>query len=254
MTMLILINSSKTMVSRPGSPLRQTPIFRDRAKQLMARLDQLDQAELRALMHLSPKLAVSTEALIDAWSTRPAKQTLAIDAFQGDIYRGLAADTLSGSDRDYANEVLRILSGLYGMLRPYDGIMPYRLELEYRLGGERAGEAFQNLYQFWGDAIANKLPRKGWIVNLASQEYFRVIDPSIDAARIIEPQFLSVMKPGDAPTFVAVHAKVARGAYARWLIQTRLTDPERFCAFDELGYRFDEETSTLEKPVFVKQV
>jgi len=247
--MIILINSSKTMVSNPGSPLARKPLFREQAKQLMARLGELDQRELRALMKFSPKLAASTEALIDAWNTRPARQTLAIDAFQGDIYRGLDASTLSGGDRDYANDVLRILSGLYGLLRPFDGIMPYRLELEYRL----TGDGFQNLYQFWGDAIARKLPRQGRIINLASQEYFRVIEPYVDPARIIEPQFLSVMNAGDEPAFVAVHAKVARGAYARWLIETRLTDPAQFCHFSELGYRFDEEASTLERPVFVRQ-
>jgi cytoplasmic iron level regulating protein YaaA (DUF328/UPF0246 family) len=250
MSITILINSSKTMVSNPGSPLAQTPLFRNQARQLASRLKELDRAELRALMHVSPKLAESTEALIAAWNTRPARQTLALDAFQGDIYRGLVAATLSGEDRDYANEVLRMLSGLYGMLRPYDGIMPYRLELEYRLGGE----GFQNLYEFWGDALARKLPRRGWIVNLASQEYFRAIEPFVDPARIIEPWFLSVMQPGDEPAFVAVHAKVARGAYARWLIQERITDPAQFCAFNALGYRFDPVTSTLEKPVFVKRV
>jgi cytoplasmic iron level regulating protein YaaA (DUF328/UPF0246 family) len=247
--MIILINSSKTMISNPGSPLAQPPLFRKQAKQLMARLDELDQTELRSLMKVSPKLAVSTEALIDEWTTRPARQTLALDAFQGDIYRGLAADTLSCGDRDYANEVLRILSGLYGLLRPYDGIMPYRLELEYRL----TGEGFQHLYEFWGDAIARKLPKRAAIINLASQEYFRVIEPYIDPARIIEPWFLTQSAPDDAPTFVAVHAKVARGAYARWLIETRHTDPARFRCFSELGYRFDEQESTLERPVFVRQ-
>ena len=202
------------------------------------------------MMHLSPKLAVETEALIRRWTSAPKSQTLAIDAFQGDIYRGLRAQSLTEADRDWADEHLRILSGLYGMLRPYDGITPYRLELEYKL----APEGFANLYDFWGDAIAKKLARKGWIVNLASQEYFRVIEKYVKPERVIEPVFLSQMKADAEPEFVAVHAKVARGAYARWLIQHRVEDPADFGGFTGHDYTFASESSTLQRPVFVKKL
>jgi cytoplasmic iron level regulating protein YaaA (DUF328/UPF0246 family) len=245
----ILINSSKTMKSHPEAGLRK-PLFLNRAKILATHLQELDQAELRSMMHLSPKLAVDTEALIQGWSTAPKLQTRAIDAFQGDIYRGLQAQTLSPEDRDWADQHLRMLSGLYGMLRPYDGIAPYRLELEYKLGGE----GYANLYEFWGDSIAKKLAKRGWIVNLASQEYFRVIGPYVKPERVNEPVFLSQMKPDRDPEFVAVHAKVARGAFARWLIEQRIESPDDFHGFADRDYAFAPDRSTRERPVFVKKL
>src|SRR4029079_15388986 len=104
------------------------------------------------------------------WTADSAAQTPAIDAFQGDIFRGLRAHTLSADDRAYANEVLRILSGLYGILRAFDGITPYRLELMYSL----AGDGFRNLYEFWGSAVAETLPKQGLIVDAASDGYSRL--------------------------------------------------------------------------------
>ena len=247
--MELLINSSKTMVREPHAGLRK-PLFLNQAKQLATELNRFDQTELRKLMHLSPKLAIETEALIKSWTSAPSKQTPAIDAFQGDIYRGLQAQSLTEADRAWADEHLRILSGLYGLLRPLDGITPYRLELEYKL----SGDGFANLYDFWGDAIAKKLAKRGWIVNLASQEYFRVIGPYVKPARVIEPVFLSQMKADAEPEFVAVHAKVARGACARWAIQQRIEDPAEFPGFAERDYAFAPDRSTPERPVFIKRL
>lgn len=247
--MIILINSSKTMRARPGSAGRQRPALLDRAVELDRLLKAKSVAELKSLMHLSGKLAESTHALIGRWSADPETQTLAIDAFQGDIFRGLRAASLSEDDRTYANDVLRILSGQYGLLRPFDGITPYRLELMYGL----AGEGFRNLYEFWGDAVAATLPKDGLIVDAASDEYARLVRPFVDPARIVEPQFLT--QAGDEePTFVVVHAKVARGAFARWLITTRTTDPAEFRHFVELDYAWDEPTSALDRPVFIKRL
>jgi cytoplasmic iron level regulating protein YaaA (DUF328/UPF0246 family) len=245
----ILINSSKTMVRQPRPGLRK-PLFLTQAKRLAAQLKALDQSQLRAMMHVSAKLAVETETLLKGWSAAPTSQTLAIDAFQGDIYRGLQAQTLTVEERDWADDHLRILSGLYGLLRPYDGITPYRLELEYKL----SGEGFANLYDFWGEAIAKKLAKRGSIVNLASQEYFRVIGPYVRPERVIEPVFLSQMKAAEEPVFVAVHAKVARGAFARWLIEHRLDDAADFSGFSGRDYDFSPEASTLQRPVFVKRL
>ena len=249
-TMEIFINSSKSMVSSPGDASLQKPALQKQAKELDALLKGYSVAELAKLMHLSPALAGETHALIKRWNTRPLKQTAAIDAFRGDIYRGLIAQTLSDDDRCYARDVLRILSGLYGILRPFDAVMPYRLELMYPVSGEN----FSNLYQFWGRSIAEKIARKGTIVNLASQEYFRVIQPYVDARRVIEPQFMVRMTPDAEITFAAVYAKVARGAFARWLITTRFTDPSEFPSFTEHGYRYMPELSTPQKPLFLKQV
>lgn len=246
--MIILINSSKTMVAAPGSEPLQRPALLRQAKELQETLKTLSAADLRKRMHLSADLAEATAALIARWNTRPKQQTAAIDAFRGDIYRGLLAETLTEQQRVYANETLRILSGLYGILRPFDGIMPYRLELMYPI----APNGYSSLYDFWGKAIAKTLPKQGMIVNLASEEYFRAIERFVDNKRVIEPQFLSRMTPDEEPKFVAVHAKTARGSFARWVIVSELTDPDRFCAFSELGYAYCPAGSTPARPLFIK--
>jgi cytoplasmic iron level regulating protein YaaA (DUF328/UPF0246 family) len=248
--MIVLINSSKTMRAVPGSAGAQRPALLECAQRLDMLLKAKSEAELKSLMHLSPKLAASTHALIERWSADPGQQTPAIDAFQGDIFRGLRANTLTADDRAYANDVLRIMSGLYGILRPLDGITPYRLELMYPLSGDE----FRNLYEFWGSAVAETLPADGLIVDAASDEYARLVRPFVDADRIVEPQFLTQMSADQEPTFVVVHAKVARGAYARWLITSRITDPARFGEFADLDWVYDPETSTPEKPVYIKRL
>jgi uncharacterized protein len=247
---IVLINSSKTMVSVPGGNGLQRPALLGQAKRLDAVLKSKSVAELKSMMHLSAKLAESTHALIQRWTADPHAQTPAIDAFQGDIFRGLRAKSLSNDDREYANEVLRVLSGLYGIIRPFDGITPYRLELMYPL----SGNGFANLYEYWGSTVAETLPPTGLIVDAASDEYARLVRPFVDPARIVEPQFLTQAGPDAEPTFVVVHAKVARGAFARWLITTRITDPAEFGGFAELDYRFDERSSTESQPVFIKRI
>jgi hypothetical protein len=248
--MIVLINSSKTMVSEPGVCGLQRPALLGRAKQLDATLKAKSVAELKSLMHLSAKLAASTHALIQRWNADPTQQTPAIDAFRGDIYRGLKAQSLAEDQRAYANSVLRILSGLYGIVRPFDGITPYRLELMYAL----SGEGFRNLYEFWGDSVAATLPKHGLIVDLASDEYARLVRPFVEPGRIVEPQFLTQAGADAEPTFVVVHAKVARGAFSRWLITTGITDPAGFGGFADLGYQFDEQTSAAMQPVFIKRI
>jgi cytoplasmic iron level regulating protein YaaA (DUF328/UPF0246 family) len=228
----------------------QQPALLERAKQLDAILKSKSVVELKSLMHLSAKLAASTHDLIQRWTATPEEQTLAIDAFRGDIYRGLKAQSLTENQRTYANEVLRVLSGLYGIIRPFDGITPYRLELMYPL----TSDGFRNLYQFWGESVAATVPKRGLIVNAASDEYFRLFQPYVDPDRVIAPQFLTQAGADAEPTFVVVHAKVARGAFARWLITTQITDPAEFGGFSDLGYQFDEQTSSRAQPVFIKRI
>lgn len=248
--MIILINSSKTMVAAPGRTDLQTPALLDQAIKLDAVLKKLTPARLKSLMHLSPNLATATRALIQGWSSEPEIQTAALDAFQGDIYKGLLADTLTEADRIWANDRLRILSGLYGVLRPFDGIAPYRLELMYSL----KGQGFSNLYQFWGDAVAQTLPESGPIVDLASDEYARLVRPFVAEVRVIGPLFLSVMPNETEAKFVVVHAKVARGAFARWMITERIDQPGEISRFCDLGYVFDPEISSSNEPTFVKRL
>lgn len=246
--MIILLNSSKTMVSTPIKGCRQRPALLDDAAKLDAQLKAMDVTDLRKLMHISEKLGSETHGVIQKWSTNAGAQTPAIEAFQGDIYRGLLVDLLSDDDRQYANEHIRILSGLYGILRPNDLVMPYRLELMYAL----SGDGFRNLYDFWGDRVAATLPKRGMIFDLASEEYSKLIRPFVDEKRVIEPEFLTAARAGDEPTFVAVHAKVARGAMARWMVTNRVDSLDGLRAFPLMGYQFDADRSTASEPVFVR--
>jgi cytoplasmic iron level regulating protein YaaA (DUF328/UPF0246 family) len=243
--LIILLHSSKTMrMQKATSQQLHQPTFIKEAEQLGDLLMTLSVVEIAKAMHISPSLAAKTKEVIAAWDSSSG-QTAAIDSFIGDIYSGLRAGELSQTDRDYADETLWILSGLYGFLRPYDGIKPYRLEMGYKL--PHPG----NLYDFWGQKIAAKLPKEGTIINVSSVEYTKAVLPFVDQKRVITPNFLTVNPKTGQPAFTAVHAKIARGAFARWLITTRITDPQRFGEFDDLGYKFDAAQSTPTEPVFV---
>jgi cytoplasmic iron level regulating protein YaaA (DUF328/UPF0246 family) len=244
----ILLHSSKTMrVTKSDIPLHR-PILLDKAQELAYYLKTLSPPQLEKTMHVSQKLAATTHALLLNWTSEPSKQSLAIDSFIGDIYSGLNAGKLSKQDRDYADKVLWILSGLYGFLRPYDGIYPYRLEMGYKFPASN----FKTLYKFWGDNIAKQLPAEGIIVNVSAKEYTDVITPFVSEDRIITPQFLTIRN--NEPVFVAVHAKIARGAFARWLITSRVTDPINFREFQEIGYSYNKRLSTLNNPVFICEI
>lgn len=210
-------------------------------------------------MLLSPVMAAKTHVLLQNYN--PTNPTLpAINAFLGDIYSGLQVQSFTKEDRDYANSHLFILSGLYGVLRALDAIQPYRLEMGYKLPGNVHNTSQPNitsLYQFWGDKIAQQLPKNQDIINLSAVEYTKAIFPhckTIDGlknVRIITPKFLTVSPKTGEPTFVTVHAKIARGAFARWLIQHRVETPAGLQEFSELGYTYNAALSTPEQPVFV---
>lgn len=246
--MIILLHTSKTMrpANQHGQPL-QTPELRDKAKILAEYLKTLTPRQIAATMHVSPKLADKTHELIAGWNDDPASQRPAIDSFIGDIYSGLQVPDWSASDRSYADSNLRILSGLYGILRPLDGIYPYRLEMGYRL----PKQPFSSLYGYWGDAIAKTLPSEGPIINLAAVEYSKSITAYADTARIISPTFLTRNPKTKEPAFVVVHTKIARGAFAAWLIKNRISKAADLARFNELGYIYDKAASTPKLPVFV---
>jgi cytoplasmic iron level regulating protein YaaA (DUF328/UPF0246 family) len=188
------------------------------AKPLAACLQGLTTAQLQTVMHISAPLSRKVHDTFAAWTAEPDRQSLAVDSFVGDIYSGLRASTLSKDDRDYAQQTLRILSGLYGILRPYDGIRPYRLEMGYRL----PGSSFGNLYTYWGTAIAEAIPTKGLIVNLSAAEYTKTVLPYLDTTRVVAPRFLTINPETREPSQVIVHTKIARGAFARWLMTSRI--------------------------------
>ncbi len=246
--MIILLHTSKTM--RPpnvdAQPLPR-PELLDKAVVLSNYLKSLSAEQLIKTMHVSAKLADKTHDLIAGWTDKPSAQRVAIDSFLGDIYSGLQVPDWSDTDREYGNSCLRILSGLYGVIKPLDGIHPYRLEMGYRLPSKK----FANLYNYWGDSVAKSLPSSGLIINLAALEYSKVVTDYVDKARIITPSFLTLNQTTNQPTFVVVHAKIARGAFAHWLIKNRISDTTRLKGFNDLGYKYDEKLSKAGLPVFV---
>lgn len=245
--MIILLHSSKTMRPRPhGADLRQPQLI-EKAKRLAAYLKTLNNKQIAKAMGLSETLANKTVQQISDWGTDQSKLSLAIDAFIGDIYSGLQASELSKSDRDYADQHLRILSGLYGVIRPYDGICPYRLEMGYSFPKPE----FTDLPKFWGASIADTLPKNGLIINASAVEYTQAVLPYVNKSRVITPKFLTANPKTGEPTFIVVHAKIARGAFARWVIQNRAEDASSLQNFDGLGYKYDQKLSTPEEPVFI---
>jgi cytoplasmic iron level regulating protein YaaA (DUF328/UPF0246 family) len=224
-----------------------TPLLIDKTKPLAAYLQTLTAAQLQTAMHVSAPLSLKVHDTLAAWNSQPDQQSLAMDSFVGDIYSGLRASTLSGGDRDYAQQTLRILSGLYGILRPYDGVRPYRLEMGYKL----PAPPFDNLYKYWGTDIAGTLPKDGLIINLSAAEYTKTVLPYVDAARVVAPRFLTINPKTGQPSQVIVHTKIARGAFAHWLILSRVTSPNEMLQFNDLNYRYDAALSTPAEPTFI---
>jgi hypothetical protein len=233
-----------------GAPEPSAPQFADEAAQLAEIAQGLSDADLKALMGISDKLARLNAERFAAFGEQPKKP--AALAFAGDTYRGLEAETLDADALRWGQARLRILSGLYGLLRPLDLIEPYRLEMGSRLATPRG----RTLYDWWGDRIARALDAAAAeagaqvLVNCASQEYFGAVDRDALTLRVITPVFME-MKAG-TPRVVSFYAKQARGAMARFILERRLEDPEDLRAFDAGGYRFDPELSEAERPVFVR--
>jgi cytoplasmic iron level regulating protein YaaA (DUF328/UPF0246 family) len=247
--MIILMHSSKTMrVPVLGRRPSGVPALLDQAEELIGYLRTLTPAQLSRIMTISAELAARTKEQYAAWNTDPDHQTPAAETFVGDIYSGLQVDSFSAADRRYADAHVRILSGLYGIVRPFDGISPYRLEMGYRLPPGK----YSSLPKFWGSAIANELPERGRVVNLAAGEYSTLVTKHIDADRVVTPKFLTVDPTSKQPKFVVVHAKIARGGFARWLITQRVKDTDAAIrSFDDIGYAYSEELSARGQPAFV---
>lgn len=244
----ILLHSSKTMASQPNQfAALGTPLFAGEAEQLAAMWRNESVDSIARLMKVSAKKAEQVKELYEAWSLKPETQTSVIDAFRGDIYSGLQVATWSANDRDYAHKHLIILSGLYGALQACDGIMPYRLEMGYKLPNG------QTMYQFWGDKLEHAISTKTThLINLSAVEYTKALLPHV-SQEIITPKFMTISPKTGQPAFVTVHAKVARGAYASWMIKNRIDNVGQLSDFADLGYRYEASLSTPDQPVFVCQ-
>lgn len=224
-----------------------TPEFIEEAKILDEHLKKLDQESITNIMKISPNLAKTTQDKIKEWSSEGSKQTSAVDTFVGDIYSGLQVVNWTNSDKEYAQNNLRIISGLYGILKPYDGVKPYRLEMGYPLKFEK----YKNLYEFWGKKLAQSLPNDDIIINLSAEEYTKTILSYVDQERVISPRFLTINPKTKEPTFVVVHAKIARGSFANWLIKQKADNQTDLTKFNDLGYRYYKSLSSPNQPVYI---
>jgi len=220
------------------------------AEELAGYAKKLKAHDLKAMMGISDNLAELNVARFKAFETpfTTANARPALDAFQGDVYVGLDAASLSDEDRAFANDHVRILSGLYGVLKPLDLMQAYRLEMGTKFKTERG----PNLYSFWDTKIAEALNEDlegdGVLINLASNEYFKAVKPKALKARVITPVFKEI-KDGRARV-VSFMAKKARGLMTRYVIDNRLTDPEALKKFNVGGYKFDAAASTDDQWVF----
>lgn len=252
--MLILISPAKTLdYQSPLATTRYTqPALLEQSQQLIGVARKLSAPQIKALMGISDKLADLNATRFHDWHPdfAPDNARQAILAFKGDVYTGLQAETFSEADFDHAQKHLRMLSGLYGVLRPLDLMQPYRLEMGIRLENPRG----KDLYQFWGEEITQTLNAAleaqgdDVVVNLASDEYFRSVKPKALKGQIIKPVFLDE-KNGKFKV-ISFYAKKARGLMSRFIIENRLTKPEQLTGFNTEGYFFDPASSTHDELVF----
>lgn len=255
--MLTVISPAKRLDWAPApatAPDPTEPAFARDAAALARLARGLSVDDLRNLMDISEPLARLNHDRFASFALRPSPETLrpAAFAFAGDTYAGLEARTLDEDALDWVQRRLRILSGLYGLLRPLDLIQPYRLEMGSRLANPRG----RDLYAWWGRRIACALNtaaadcKATVLVNCASQEYFGAVDLLVLRLRVVTPVFLE--DRGGAPKIISFHAKKARGAMARFIAEHRLDDPADLTGFDTGGYRHCPDLSQPDRPAFLR--
>ncbi|MEE4283051.1 MAG: peroxide stress protein YaaA [Pseudomonadales bacterium] len=254
--MLAIISPAKTLDFESKLTTRKgtTPDFVEESDQLIDRLRQYEPAQLAKLMKISDNLAELNHRRYHEWTPEFAPQTArpAALAFKGDVYLGLQAQDLSERDLTWAQKHLRILSGLHGVLKPLDRIHPYRLEMGTPLCTSKG----KNLYEFWGDKVTRSLNEalaeqaNPVLVNLASQEYFNVVEPDAINADIINIHFKEE-KDGKLK-FLSFYAKKARGLMARYMIDKRVKTLKMLKAFDYENYAYNEALSTSHDWVFTR--
>lgn len=255
--MLILISPAKTLDfdTAPVTDKHSTADFLGDSRALVKELKALSPAEISGLMGISDKLGGLNFDRFQSFKTpfTPKNAKQAVLAFQGDVYTGLQADTFKARDFDFAQKHLRILSGLYGLLRPLDLIQPYRLEMGTKFKNQRG----DNLYQFWGESITTAInqqltaTKSDTVINLASNEYFKAVKPKQLNAEIITPVFKD-WKNGQYK-IISFFAKKARGLMSAYIIKNRLKNPQDLKQFDMDGYQFAPELSDSQQWVFTRK-
>ena len=254
--MLILLSPSKTLDFESTTALMagDDPELLTKAARLVSRLRKLKPSEISVLMNLSPKLADMGARWFGEWHY-PAdseKSRPAIAGFKGDVYEGLKAWELNAGELRFADAHVRILSGLYGILKPTDSMLPYRLEMATPLKGKE----YNSLYQYWGEPVTKIVKRDlkktgdKVIVNLASDEYARVVDLKAIGARVVTPVFKEFRN--GTFRFISYNGKRARGLMTRYIISNAVTDPELLKLFDYEGYEYLEQHSGKDEWLFAR--
>jgi len=254
--MIVLLSPAKTLDYETADTVTDltVPQFTAEANRLIRILKKKSVEEIKRLMHISDNLAVLNRTRYKTFSKEYTAENSksAIMAFKGDVYTGLEAESLDDYSLSYISKHVRILSGLYGLLRPFDRMQPYRLEMGTRLENKKG----TNLYHYWGSAISKQLNKRlteleaDTIVNLASNEYYKAVDQKKLKARVINIDFREE-KEGEYK-FVSFFAKKARGTMTRFIAEHKITDAADLRGFDYDGYRYAEESSTPEQLLFVR--
>ena len=250
--MLVVISPAKKLNMNLVQGLNMSePYFKDNVDELVNVVRDLSSKELENLMDISTSLAELNKKRFNEFGNQQKKA--AAFAFAGDTYKGLSVEKLDKDDLDFAQKHLRILSGLYGLLRPLDEIEPYRLEMGSKLKGKHGS----SLYEYWGNKITenlNKLAKtisSNILVNCASNEYFNAINLESLSLKVITPIFME--RQNEKEKIISFYAKNARGAMARYIIQNRIKDRENLKNFNLGGYKYSSKNSNQDKLVFIRE-
>ena len=255
--MLIVISPAKTLDfdTQPVTQQHSQPEMLNQSKSLINILTTKSPADIESLMKISPKLSELNVERYHNWSKpfKPSNAKQAVLAFKGDVYTGLDAETFSEDDFTYAQEHLRILSGLYGVLKPLDLMQAYRLEMGIRLENPKG----KNLYEFWGSDITNKINAQlksinsDVLLNLASNEYFKSVKKKEVEGDIVTPVFKDWKN--DQYKMISFYAKKARGLMSAWVIQNQVTELNELNKFNVDGYQYSPNDSDPFNPVFLRK-
>ena len=257
--MFVVVSPAKKMHTQPlQTTAFSEPVFSVQTKELVAVMRVKSSEELKKLMAISDSLAELNVQRFANYSFEVEEGQQALALFAGDTYVGLNAEKLTATELEYAQAHLGILSGLYGVLAPLDRIQPYRLEMGTRLETRKG----KNLYQFWGDEVTDevvsRMGEQRYLINLASTEYFSVLNAqrlsTHFAKTIVTPVFKEIDKKHGTGEMkiISFNAKRARGMMARYIIQKQIVTPTDLCAFNLDGYLYREELSSETEPVFVR--
>lgn len=250
--MILLLSPSKNMKDCNYENKTSQPVFIDEAQSIVNELNKMDTSEIQKFMDISDKLANLNSKRFQKWSLpfNKTNSSPAIFSFSGDVYEGLNANSFEDDDIKFAQSNLFILSGLYGILKPLDLIQPYRLEMGRKL---KCG-SHKTLYSFWNDKISSYLSnvKDKVIINLASNEYFNVIDREKISKKIISPIFKD--EKNGKFKIISFYAKKARGLMANYIIKNKIIDPSEIIKFNINGYTYNKNLSTDFYPVFTRSI